>query len=149
MDDETHGEGFGEECDVCSMGMEMFKERQNALMEKYGWVADCVRDPLYPYGMNYHTHGLQNFGHPDLQVCFPMDFRIIHAIIGDIVECVKKGRKFEEGEIHKGFLKNEMPITFVKATECDRPVLWVIFPDPKGCVNRDLIDEHYKIQFKT
>jgi hypothetical protein len=149
MEDETHGEGFGCECDACSLGLDVVKEREKAMIKEYGWAADYVRDePNTPFHINYHTHGLTQYGHPDLQVCLPLDPRIIHSIVTAIIEKIKAGEKFEEKKEYTGFLSNDLPITFLKVTECDRPVLRIIFPDPDGNIWEDAMEDKYKLQWQ-
>lgn len=69
----------------CIMDMYNYDDYENKLagwnaemMRKHGWYAHFVPDDnKYPNSINYHTHGLEDsFGHPDLQICFPLPPKI-------------------------------------------------------------------------
>jgi hypothetical protein len=107
------------------------RAQREALLKKYGWVMDQVyaSDGLHA---NHHTHGvLESFGHPDLQVTLNIDPKDVHAIVKDMVNDIKKGKKFEDGQRYNEVITN-YPVVIRKFTEGDREVHRVIMPDPSG-----------------
>jgi len=147
--DETHGEGFGQECDACTFGLDAVREKQNKILSEGGWVADYVHDdPETPYHINYHTHGfLENYKHLDIQMCLPIYVGTLHNIAGIIAEKIKDGAKFEPGKKYSDIIAM-FDITFMAVMECERPVLRVIFPDPQGELDPDKMNEHFRLQWQ-
>ncbi len=136
------------ECDYCKDPKEV-KRKQKKSLKKYGWYSHYIKDDSdCPYDVNYHTHGVKNnFDHPDFQIVFPIDVQISHNILFDIIDRVKKGKKFKVGVSYKGILTNNYKLKFIKAQESERDVLRLIFPDEAG--NLDLVDmeESYQRQY--
>jgi hypothetical protein len=150
----NHEKGKKCKCDVCKMqeegaspeeAMEKFKEWEREKIAEYGWVVHCVgEDPDSPTTYNIHTHGLpENFDHPDLQIVFPLSQEVAHPILTTIIERIKDGEKFSEGDILENVIQNGFRIKAVSAKECDRDVIRLIFPDPKGSLDAtDMIDPY-------
>ncbi len=134
----NHEEGF--ECEACKNGIDAVKKKEAAFLKNPGWFAHYVPDPEYPYGMNVHTHGLeQNFKHPDLQICLGMDQRVCHHILNNAIDEIKKGNKFEAGEKYDNVIESspaykdlKLKVLFLEAEECGRKVLRMIFPEKDG-----------------
>lgn len=85
-------------CEGCSLGMDILEERQRQNMKEHGWYAHIVTDgdPDCPYGCNVHTHGVvQSFNHTDLQICAPIDPRIAHGLLTNIIDQIKEGKVFD------------------------------------------------------
>lgn len=131
MSEHAHEDGV--QCDACRDGIESVKEQQEKMMAKHGWVIHFVmEDPLYPFGINIHTHGLQEkYSHPDLQVCFPIDPDMIQGLIWDVVEQIEAGEKFEAGKDYDKIIKN-LPVKFINAIDGDHTVLRMVLPDSQG-----------------
>lgn len=140
----------GCECEACRDGIEAVRAKQAEMMKKYGWVADLVRDDEdCPYGVNLHTHGLEeSFNHPDLQVCLPLDPSIGHGVLSAVVSRIKEGRKFKDCEEVEGVLQKGFSVMFVEAEEGGRKVLRVILPDAEGRLKPEEIDGQYRCQYK-
>jgi len=104
------------------------------MLDEHGWYLHYVpNDTQAPNDTNCHTHGLfENFGHPDLQICFPLHPDLAHQIIATIVSEIKKGARFEQDRTYLGILENEYPIRFIQAVECGRKVLRALIPDEQG-----------------
>ena len=95
-------------------------------MEKHGWIIHALSDA--PGG---HTHGLREvFGHPDLEVMLPVDPQTIGVWLHAIVNAIKDGEVFADGEEVEGIFS--CPVRFCDAIESGRSVLRVLFPDPQG-----------------
>ena len=135
------------DCDACRDGLGAVKQKEEESMAKYGWVTHAVQDDDdYPYGINIHTHGLKkNFDHPDLQICFPIDPRIAHTIISNVVGHIKDGKKYRDCEEADEIIEN-FKVMFVSVSEDQ---LRIILPDPKGKISVDDIDTKYLCQYKS
>jgi hypothetical protein len=128
-------------CDCCAFGFEEVRKSEEEMIKKHGWLAHYVPDePKAPFHINYHTHGLPVLeNHKDLQACIPIPYETLHHIMTGIVERIKAGEKFSEGDKLFDIIEN-YPITFMDAKECGRDVLRVIFPDQSGCLDKDEMD---------
>jgi len=129
-----HKHEDGHECDMCRDGAEAVHEKETAMLQKHGWFVHFVPGSDVPYGLNIHTHGLlEIFEHPDLQICMAMDPQTAHGILADIIEDkIKKGEKFEAGKKYEKIIGNGYNVLFLNASEGDRTVLRMIFPDKDG-----------------
>lgn len=105
-------------------------------MMKYGYYIHLVTDSDFensPSGVNYHTHGCPlSVGHPDFQITVTLPSESVSAIFSNLFSRVRDGEVFESGMLVSDVLEGGYKITFIDATECGRPVLRVILPDPKG-----------------
>jgi len=136
-------------CDACAFGMDEVEAHQKKNMEEYGWYAHFVTDEdEAPYGYNIHTHGLDiTCKHLDLQICCPIPAEVAHSIMITIVDKIKKGKVFSSGEpAITGIIQNYR-VLFVEATECNRPVLRVILPDPTGCLDKNEMEPKWALQY--
>lgn len=116
------------------------------MMERHGWYVHFVpNDEQFPNGINYHTHGIAaSFGHPDLQICFPLATGVAHQIIDLIVDKIKQGITFVPGKKYEEIIGRNLSIEFIEAMECGRRVLRIIFPDQNG----EYEEEVFNCQFK-
>jgi hypothetical protein len=116
------------------------------MIKKFGWASHYV--PLTSTHANYHTHGLQeNYGHIDFQCLLPINPQLINSIVAGLADRVKKGEVFVEDKHYDDVISN-FSVFFKKFTECGRPVLRLILPDPKGKFPQDAdCDPRYKIQY--
>lgn len=137
--EEKHHECDCEQCKAIAEGATpeeaaaRYKEWEAAKMAEYGWVVHFVKDEDSPTGLNIHTHGLQeSFDHPDLQVVLPIPTNIIQPILHTIVDRIKAGERFSDGETIENVISNGLSVKMVNAKESDREVLRVIFPDQLG-----------------
>lgn len=115
-------------------------------MEKFGWFAHFVpNDPEYPNSINYHTHGLeQTFGHPDLQISFPLAPDTAHAIFSEVVNKIKEGVKFEPGIKYPEIIGGGLCVEFINAIETNRRVLRLVFPDKDGSYNGEVFSNQFR-----
>jgi len=133
-----------QECAVCKDGMEAVLEREKTAMESVGWYAHYVpNDPDYPYGTNYHTHGLQHsFDHLNFQVCLSADPNMIHHVLNIAIAKIKEGFKYEHGKKYTELIEakdgSDYEILMLEAEENDRKVLRMIIPDKDGKFDGDL-----------
>lgn len=110
---------------------EEMAQKFEEMIAKEGWAAHYVFGD--EHHINYHTHGVhQNYGHLDLQICLPMSSANAHGITNLVIEAIKKGEKFTEGQEHRGILGNNHKMGFKVYQECGRDVLRLLFPDAKG-----------------
>lgn len=128
-------------CFACEFGVEAFHADSKRMIKEFGWVAHGVPK-------NYHTHGLQeNFDHPDIQIVFPMPPHICHPLANIVVELIKGGKKFTEGDINFDILAGDFPVRFIKAKECGRDILRMILPDKQGKLLPEEISPPYDCQY--
>lgn len=122
------------------------KKMDKALQEQ-GWIMHAVfsEDGIHA---NNHTHGLyENYDHLDLQATLNIDPKIIHAIFSTMIEAIKNGFTYNDGEKYEKIIHN-FPVECKLFQECGRDVLRVIFPDPNGLFPSDSdCDEMYKSQY--
>jgi hypothetical protein len=114
-------------------------KREKQMMEKYGWVTHFVVDTddneakvSTKTGVDIHTHGLEeNFNHPDLQIALPIDASIAHSILTSIIDNIKEGNTYKDGDVCKGLLKGDYKVRFQKVNS-DRSILRIILPNKEG-----------------
>ena len=112
------------------------------MLKRNGWYAHYVfDDSSCPYSVNIHTHGLPaKYEHLDLQMCFPLDARLAHDILCEIVFMVSEGIKFTPGIKYKNILQYA-DVEFAEAKDDGRIVLRVILPDKDGNLRGDRVDQ--------
>lgn len=140
-------------CAVCqgrSEGLsdvEAFERLRKIEAEKiaeYGWLIHVVSDTTAAMKVNIHTHGIaENFGHPDLQILVPMSNNQIHSFFNEIVNRIKAGDRFSDGDEIPDMEK----IRAVAATESGRTVIRFIFPDENGSVDPSTMEYPYNMQY--
>ncbi len=104
------------------------------MMDKHGWYVHFVpNDDNFPNHINYHTHGLpESFGHPDLQICFPLSTEVAHQILSCIIDQIKNGEHFEPNRRYEKKVGNNLSVEFIEAIEYNRKLLRVVFPNKDG-----------------
>ena len=123
----------GCKCDVCKFGLSMdeVKKKQEAYMEKCGFFSHFVDEELDGF-VNYHTHGFsKTWNHPDFQMVIPIEHALANEIFWDFAERVKNGEKFKPGDQVDKVIRN-YPVRLARATEGNREVLRIIYPDKNG-----------------
>ena len=103
-------------------------------MKRFGWYIHFVpNDKEFPNDINFHTHGIaESFGHPDLQICFPLPQQVAHQILHHIVDEIKQGKTFEPGRKYGSIIAGNLNVEFIDAMEFDRPVFRIVFPNKEG-----------------
>lgn len=141
-------------CDAVAMGLtpeeawQKLEEREREAVIKHGWYAHFVQDDGEThYGVNVHSHGMEAYDHLDFQVVFPIDERLAHHFIADLIERVKKGEKFQHGQRVSQILKN-YDILLLEANEAGRAVLRLILPDEEGNLTKEDIKQIFRGQFE-
>lgn len=132
------------ECELCkAIAAEGYEEamkhvaaKEEEMLEKYGWYAHHVfDDPDFP--SNIHTHGLpETQNHHDLQIVLGLPGELGHGFLINAIELIKKGIELIPGEYYKEICTDkegkDLLVLIKEATECDRKVLRLIFPDKYG-----------------
>lgn len=129
---------------TCKHGHEKCKgrdlDKEEQMLKEYGFFCHLVMDdPDSPYGANFHTHGLPEIGHPDIQIVLPLPPQVYGGIIHGVYDFIKAGNKLELERAYDNFLEN-MNVQFVWAVENDRDVLRMILPDKKGETMKELMN---------
>jgi hypothetical protein len=130
---EKHNRHHNCECLTCKLGKEAVAKMEAESIEKYGWYAHYVfGDKMCPSGVNIHTHYLvESFGHKDIQLCINIDPTLLHFVIVNVVDGIRKGIKYEPGKMYAG-LVDGFKLEFIDAIENGRKVLRLLIPDEKG-----------------
>jgi hypothetical protein len=133
--------------------LKLIEEWQAKQMEDYGFYIHLVPDSFPDRRLiNAHTHGLQSFGHLDLQLVLNIGEQNIKGIFHRCVELIKQGRQFgrmdnghciDESEIAHGYLTR-----FISAIEDDRPVWRLVVPDKAGNLDENKLAEPYSLQYR-
>jgi hypothetical protein len=136
-------------CAVCEGRVADLKAWEQEMMEKYGWLQHYIsEDPDLPCGINHHTHGLpRTYGHLDLQLVGPLEMEVGGGIFCDIVNRIRSGERFKDGDVLVGILQNGYLIKLIAAKECGRDVLRVILPDKKNRLDEERMDQPWVRQF--
>lgn len=131
------------DCDLCREGLEAVKQREQAALLNYGWYIHAItKAPEFPFGKNYHTHGLpESHGHMDLQICCAIPPNKAADIFHTVIQkYIKNGKRLEVGKTYGELIAPSDPIllgmTFdvliLEASEGNRQVLRLIFPGRIG-----------------
>lgn len=136
------------QCFTCKNGLEAREAWIDEMMEKHGWFVDGVQDPSYPYGIQFHTHGLmKTYEHVDLQIIFNLGLKTANKIFWSAVNQIKEGKKFSPGEEASEVIEN-MNVLFLPMIENQRPVLRIVFPDVNGELDKNKIEDMFKDQWE-
>ena len=103
-------------------------------------------DEFLPYACNAHTHGMQQYQHPDFQLVLMLPPEEIGRILNALGMRVQRGESFHDGEYISGIYEDCL-VRLNSFEESGRNVLRVIipdadglFPEERGCM------ETYKLQ---
>ena len=118
------------------------KEKSN-MKSNYNWQihadkngCNCDNDGDYILNMlpgtaNFHTHGLEQYNHPDFQIVLDYDLETATAILNFLGASVRDGEKFKAGDYVKGIFRyGDARLEMFE--ESGRDVLRVIVPDPNN-----------------
>ena len=134
-------------CFCCENGVDKLRKMHIESLKKFGWYAHYIEDDKnFPFNINFHTHGLNKFDHLDLQVCLPIDVKIIHQIFFEIIDRIKNKEKFYENKKYSNIIK-EFDVIFISVVEDNRNVLRLILPDSLGNLDVDKMEERYRKQY--
>ncbi len=116
-------------------------------MKKVDWVIHYVFDQSGPGNTcNAHTHGMENYSHPDFQLVLPYAKEHIMYLLNTLGMRVQAGETFAAGDMVKG-LYEDCDIRLDLVWETGRQVLRLIIPDKHNRFPEDpLCDERYKPQ---
>lgn len=115
--------------------------------EKFGFYIHCLNDDKdSPTSFNVHTHGMESHGHLDFQIVIPLPLDTTCVIIHDLAKRAMNGEKFYSGQLVSKIIKG-FDVKLVEATESNRKVLRVIFPDKHGKLDLNDISEKFAIQY--
>ena len=131
---------------------------EEASLKQLEWEVKCLTergfyvhyvggDPTSPTNFNAHTHGLERLNHLNFQFIVQLPQQVGHNILCTLAEWVKEGQRFESGQLVEHVIRG-FPIKLVEASEDDRKVLRIIFPDPKGNLEPDEMNEQYVVQYQ-
>ncbi len=128
--------------------LEQLKAWEASQMEKRGWFGHMTKTDLrYPYGANYHTHGLEtSCKHLDFQLLLPVEVPVANVIFGVLIDKVKEGHKFQDGDIVENVI-NGYSVKLIEVTEDGRPVLRIIIPDANGSFDKQNMEGNLHHQY--
>jgi hypothetical protein len=134
---------------ACEEGIDAVRKWQEGKRKDVGWYVHYVAsgDDQSPTGHNVHTHGLvESFLHLDFQIVCPLPPEVSHMILHSCVERIKKGERFNEGDVKEDLIENGYFVKFISAIECERPVLRLCMPDKHGKFE-DSDDPLFRVQY--
>jgi len=111
----------------CRFGLQ---DHEEVVMD---WYTDYVGGAV----VNAHTHGFEEvLGHLDFQIVgTSADRRYVQHFFNDVYNRIKKGTRFEEGDVIPDLIEDnhgvDHDVHIEKHQECGRDVLRLIFPDPQ------------------
>lgn len=126
------------------------KEKSN-MISNYNWQIHAIKNgclcendgeyifDMIPGAANFHTHGMEQYNHPDFQLVLDYDLDTAAYILNTLGERVSSGERFNPGDYVKGIFE-DCEIRLETFEETGRDVLRVIvpdannvFPDEEGC----------------
>ncbi len=126
------------------------KEKSN-MKSNYNWQIHAIKNgckcendgdyifDMIPGAANFHTHGLEQYDHPDFQLVLDYELGTAADILNALGERVRNGEKFKTGDYVKGIFE-DCDVRLDVFEESGRDVLRVIvpdsnniFPDEDGC----------------
>lgn len=132
--------------------------RRNKLKRRIDWIihavcnsaacAECgkIENSFIPGACNFHTHGLEKYGHPDLQIVIEYPPQEIARILNTIGLRIQDGARFAAGDLIKGIYEG-CDVRLDTFEETGRNVLRVIIPDKFNRFPEDPICEYpYNLQ---
>lgn len=121
------------------------KDFQEQCLQKYGFYFHCVfDDPSSPTGFNVHTHGLKQ----DFQIVLNLPEQVMKSIFFNLSHRLEQ-ETFEDGQELQEVIANNLSVKLLEVTEGDRKVFRIIFPDPRGNLDEEVIEEQYRSQYIT
>lgn len=127
-------------------------------MRKIDWIIHAMANGVYcsknnkaensfiDGACNFHTHGMEKYGHLDFQVVLELDPNDIAFILNTLGMRVQSGEKFNAGDLVYGIFA-DCPIRLDEFEETGRTVLRVIIPDEKNVFPDDeKCNADFKIQ---
>ena len=95
---------------------------------------------------NFHTHGMEKYGHLDFQVVLELDPNDIAFILNTLGMRVQSGEKLNAGDLVYGIFE-DCPIRLDEFEETGRTVLRVIIPDEKNIFpDEEVCNDDFKFQ---
>ena len=136
-------------CTICSdrRAVKSQADAEEQMLIQYGFYVHWE-----PHGnwINFHTHGIEEkWNHPELQIVLKMKVSVATNIFFAVVQRIRNGEKFEDGQEVVDVIKSGYNIRFFATKEADRNVLRIIIPDTKKCVAPDDIAKAYKWQYEV
>lgn len=109
-------------------------------MKKIDWIIHAVANGVYcsengqvedgfvEGACNFHTHGMERYGHLDFQVVLELPPNDIGFILNSLGLRVQAGEKFKDGDLVSGIFE-DCDVLLNLFEETGRNVLRVIIPD--------------------
>ncbi len=128
--------------------IDRIKEKEQVSLDEHGFYIHLVADDDYE-SVNAHTHGLfEKYNHLDFQIVLNLHPNIISAIFHNIVDLVKAGERFHDGQEATAIIQN-FKVKLFEATESGRKVLRIILPDKHGNLDKNTMEELYAKQYNN
>ena len=125
-------------CAVEEHGLEWVEEREREAILKHGWYAHWVfDDPKCPFEVNFHTHGVESYGHRNLQLCMKMNPQVVMSFFHIIIDRIKKGEEFLPDVDYPDIAAGGYMVRFIETKECGRDMLRIIIPAKDGTYDKE------------
>jgi len=132
------------QCLRCKKGDKHASDEEERMLKEYGWYAHQIVDSEdHPFGIDFHTHGFGYLFHPDIQICLPVNPKMVHAIFIDLYNQIKSGRKFEYNQKYDEVTMHSQ-VTFIQVND---DLIRLILPDEDYNLDFDKMKCPYKHQY--
>lgn len=110
---------------------------------KIDWIVHCVMNGVVctecgtvengflNNACNCHTHGMENYNHPDFQLVLSYPLEEIGRILNTLGLRVQAGERFHDGDLVSG-IYNDCNVRLTEFEETGRTVLRVVIPDKQN-----------------
>lgn len=126
---------------------EVSKKQEEDKARNGYYIHYSMEDPLMPYGVNIHTHGMDDtWNHLDFQLVVNLGISTTVGIFKSFAEKIKGGEKFKDGDIVLGIIKGGK-VKLIEVDETGRRCLRIILPDQNGEIDIEKMQRECAIQY--
>jgi hypothetical protein len=117
---------------------------------KTDWNIHLIKDAdsFKEYRCDCHTHGLDKYGHKELQITLNFEPYFLGYLLNNLGKLIICGDKFQAGDKIFGFFEDpKVPLGFINAKDAfGEDILRVLIPDDDGKVYPDKASGIYSEQ---
>ena len=132
-------------CDMCNSSYYEVKKKELEHIDQYGFFTRFLIEGK----PNCNTHGLEKMDHLNFQICLNIPPKTQHGLFWDLVNKVKDGKKFKDGDILDDLIIG-YKVKLMLTKEGGRDVLRLLFPDKSHRFpDEEDCEEEYKKQMEV
>lgn len=131
--------------------VQQLNSRQQEMQTLFGYYVsfNYLQTTKYPMLVDFHTHGLDLFGHEDIQIVCDVGPDKTLVVMDKLMKRIRQGTFVKSGDTLLRFF-NHAPAHFVRGVDHEgRNVTRIIIPDSEGNYMQDTIADNYRYQFIT